>query len=220
MYQKIIQKIESLQLLNIAGERKAHLQGLINYINNKIESHQAVNLNFICTHNSRRSQFAQIWGRTLANYYGLPVNCFSGGIETTALNHRVAQSLLKSGFKIEKDKNEINPVYRIYFSDTSAPVEAFSKMYNDAANKSDLFAAIMVCDHADENCPLIPGAEFRFPLFYRDPKEYDNSTQEAEKYDACSEQIASELSYIFSKIYSKIKNIIDDSDAANYPKMK
>ena len=31
----------------------------------------------------------------------------------------------------------------------------------------------MVCDHADQNCPFIPGATARIPLRYKDPKEFD-----------------------------------------------
>lgn len=199
LYQKLNQKIEDLQFSRISDERKLHLQALINFVNNKIESGQTVNLNFICTHNSRRSQYAQVWGQTIANCLGLPIHCFSGGVEISAFNHRVAQSLLRSGFKIESESNETNPFYRIYSSDDLAPVVAFSKKYNDVANKTDLFAAIMVCDHAEENCPVIQGAEFRFSLYYRDPKEYDDTKLEAVKYDECSEMIASEIFYIFSE---------------------
>ena len=33
----------------------------------------------------------------------------------------------------------------------------------------------MTCDHADENCPLIPGAKTRIPLTYVDPKVADET---------------------------------------------
>jgi len=58
----------------------------------------------------------------------------------------------------------------------------------------------MTCDHADENCPFIPGTEQRIPVRYEDPKAFDNTPLEAEKYDERSVQIATEMFYVFSKI--------------------
>jgi arsenate reductase len=58
----------------------------------------------------------------------------------------------------------------------------------------------MTCDHADENCPLIPSSEKRISLQYEDPKRFDATPQEAEKYDERSLQIASEMFYIFKNI--------------------
>ena len=58
----------------------------------------------------------------------------------------------------------------------------------------------MTCSDADENCPFIPGAEKRIPLRYDDPKEFDDTPLEAQKYDERSRQIAAEMFYLFSKI--------------------
>jgi arsenate reductase len=80
------------------------------------------------------------------------------------------------------------------------PIKTYSKLYDDAANAISGFAAVMTCSHADENCPYIAGAEARIPLRYEDPKAFDNTPEEAEKYDAHSLQIASEMLYVFSKI--------------------
>ena len=44
----------------ISTDRKAVLQPLVDYIQQKINDNQAVNLNFICTHNSRRCHFLQV----------------------------------------------------------------------------------------------------------------------------------------------------------------
>jgi arsenate reductase len=58
----------------------------------------------------------------------------------------------------------------------------------------------MTCDHADENCPFIPGAEKRFPLRFEDPKAFDDSPQEKKMYSERSHQIAAELFYLFEKV--------------------
>jgi arsenate reductase len=58
----------------------------------------------------------------------------------------------------------------------------------------------MTCSHADENCPMIVGAEKRILMSYEDPKKYDNSSREAAMYAACSLQIACEMYHVFSAI--------------------
>lgn len=153
----------------------------------------AAQLNFICTHNSRRSHLAQIWAAVAAAYYGLDrIATFSGGTETTAFNPRAVDALERAGFRVERPDGA-NPRYRIYYSDALAPLECFSKTYNHPDNPQTRFAAIMTCSDADENCPFIPGAELRLPLTYQDPKEADDSPQEAERYDERTRQIGREL---------------------------
>lgn len=187
------------QKQSISEERKAVLQPLIAYIQSKIDQEEAVNLNFICTHNSRRSQFSQIWAQTAADYFGIPVSCYSGGVEVTAFNERAVASIKRSGFRVSS-KGESNPKYFVFNSDEGAPIIAFSKLFDDSANKAKNFAAVMTCAHAEENCPFIAGAEKRIAVRYEDPKAYDDTAQEAEMYDARSIQIASEMFYTFSKI--------------------
>ena len=58
----------------------------------------------------------------------------------------------------------------------------------------------MTCDHADENCPFIPGCDVRLPIRYEDPKAFDDTPLEAEKYDERSLQIANEMFYAFKNI--------------------
>ena len=61
----------------------------------------------------------------------------------------------------------------------------------------------MTCSHADGNCPFIAGAEKRIPITYEDPKLFDNTEQQAAKYEERSLQIATEMLYIFSQIKNK-----------------
>ena len=184
---------------NIPSTRKVWLTEIIEYIKSKIENNQEINLNFICTHNSRRSQLSQVWAKVASVYYGIEINSYSGGVEVTAFNERAIDSLVRSGFSILFE-NSINPKYEISYSENENPIIAFSKLFDDDFNKADYFAAIMTCSDADENCPHIPNAEKRIPLRYDDPKSYDDTPFELEKYDERSLQIASEMFYVFSQI--------------------
>lgn len=191
--------IEKARNQTISDERKEVLQHLVEYIQIKFDSNKDINLNFICTHNSRRSQFSQVWAQTAADYFGISAHCLSGGVEVTAFNERAISSLKRSGFKISS-KGDINPIYLIQNSDNGEPLSTFSKLFDDPINKVDKFAAVMTCSHADENCPFIPGTEKRIAVRYDDPKTFDDTSQEESKYDERSIQIASEMFYTFSKI--------------------
>lgn len=191
--------VEKARSLPIPEERKESLQVLIAYIQSKVDSGEEINLNFICTHNSRRSQFSQIWAQTAADYFYIPADCYSGGVEVTEFNERAVESIKRSGFRVTKKGSE-NPVYFIFHSDGAEPISAFSKLFDDPINKAQRFAAVMTCAHADENCPFIPGTEHRIPVRYEDPKKYDGTPEEISRYDERSLQIASEMFYVFSKI--------------------
>lgn len=204
LFEKVEKNIAVLRLDSITEERKKVLQSLVGYIQEKITSGQPVRLNFICTHNSRRSHLSQVWAQALATHYNIPnVICYSGGTEATALFPAAVQTLEEQGFMIVKLSNEKNPVYSIKFGPNSPPVVGFSKTYDHAFNPVSGFAAIMTCSQADAGCPFIAGAEKRIPITYEDPKEFDGTALQKQKYRERSTQIATELKYVFSEI--KIK---------------
>jgi len=184
----------------ISENREETLQTLVDYIQLKIDSKSTVKLHFICTHNSRRSQLAQIWAQTMAYHFGLEIYCFSGGVEVTAFNESAVKTLIWSGFEIQKNEIKDNPVYMVFYAKEKSPIRAFSKLVDDAINPSSGFAAIMTCTHADENCPVVHGAEMRIPVRYDDPKAFDDTPEEDQKYKECSKQIASEMYWVFSRI--------------------
>jgi arsenate reductase len=192
---------EALDLNDVSAERQAILRPLVDYIKAKTNSQQPINLTFICTHNSRRSHFGQVWAQVAAAYFGIEnVHSFSGGTEATACNPRTIAAFERTGLKVTKTTESENPVYEISFDASMAPVVAFSKVYDQAPNPSQGFAAIMTCDHAEANCPFIPGAERRLPIMYVDPKVSDDTPEEAATYDARCRQIATEMKWVFANI--------------------
>ena len=201
MFSQIKTQIKALKGYAPEENRLLVLQTLIDYIQEKKDEEEAINLNFICTHNSRRSHLSQIWAQTMASKFHVPkVNCYSGGTEATALFPKVAETLQNSGFEISRLSEGKNPVYAIKYGANDLPIIGFSKTYDAAFNPKSNFAAIMTCGHADENCPFIPGAEKRIPLTFEDPKAFDETPLQTEKYHERSLEIASQLYYVFSKI--------------------
>lgn len=201
MYSTILKTVEQFHFENISNDRKNILQPLIDYIQGKVNSKKPVNLNFICTHNSRRSHLAQVWAQFAAAYYNIPnINCYSGGTAETALFPKVIETLSNQGFQIFKITDSNNPIYAIKYDENSSPIIGFSKKYNDAFNPISNFAAILTCSQADDGCPFIAGAEKRIPITYEDPKISDDTTEQTEVYQQRSFQIATEMMYIFSQI--------------------
>ncbi|SDQ70837.1 arsenate-mycothiol transferase ArsC [Flagellimonas zhangzhouensis] len=193
--------ISNLDAQSISEDRKQTLAPLVEYIQDKMDKKESIRLNFICTHNSRRSHLSQIWAQTMAHYFGIKnVSCYSGGTEATALFPMVASTLANTGFEVNTLSEGKNPIYGIKFSENEHPVICFSKRMDDDFNPKSDFAAIMTCSQADEGCPFVPGAEKRIPITYEDPKAFDNSPQQAEKYSERSQQIAAEMFYVFSQI--------------------
>lgn len=186
---------------SIPEMRKLKLEEVAVYVSDLKKQGKAVDLTFICTHNSRRSHFSQIWSQTAAFYYGLDdITCYSGGTEATAFNIRAVKAIKRCGFQVSTDVIGENPVYVLKYSESAAEMEAFSKVYNDPYNPQFAYAAIMTCSDADENCPVVIGADKRFPITYTDPKQKDDTPEETADYDMRCKQIATEMFYIFSQV--------------------
>ncbi len=201
LFSEIENLIVELDFDSISPERKTVLQPLVDYIQKKTNEQEVVRLNLICTHNSRRSHLSQVWAQTAAAHYDIKnVFCYSGGTEATAMFPMVAKTLEKQGFEIKTIAEGSNPIYTIKYADNEHPIIGFSKTYDDDFNPQNEFVAIMTCSQADGGCPFIPGAEKRIPITFEDPKAFDNTPQQEEKYEERSLQIATEMFYVFSQI--------------------
>ncbi len=148
---------------------------------------------------------SQIWAATAAEYFQIPnVNSFSGGTEATAFNPNAVKAVERTGFKIEKKSNSENPLYLVSFSDDKEPLRCVSKVYGDPFNPQNGFAAIMTCSEADAGCPVVFGADARFPIRYDDPKEFDGTDLEELKYRERFEQIGTEMLFAFQLAHEKL----------------
>ncbi|WP_426092731.1 low molecular weight phosphatase family protein [Flavobacterium sp. DSR3-2] len=203
LFPEIEKVIGTLDFETITAARKIVLQPLIDFIQDKVTNKQEIRLNLICTHNSRRSHLSQVWAQTAAAHFNIKnVFCYSGGTEATALFPVVTKTLEQSGFKIKTIAAGNNPIYAIKYGENEHPIIGFSKTYDDDFNPQREFAAILTCSQADGGCPFIAGAEKRIPMTFEDPKAFDNTPQQAEKYKERSLQIATEMFYVFSQIKS------------------
>ena len=204
MYKNLAETIKGIiNVRTVNVERKTILQPLIDYVQQKANSGADINLNFICTHNARRSHLAQVWAQVASAYFNIPnVHCYSGGTEETALFPKVAEALINQGFHVFKIAETDNPVYAIKYGDNALPIIGFSKKYDSSFNPASAFVAIMTCSQVDGGCPFIAGAEKRITVTYEDPKILDGSSEQAKVYAERSLQIAREMFYVFSMIKS------------------
>lgn len=184
----------------LSEDRKKLLLRIAESIAKEYSVNEIVNLNFICTHNSRRSQLGQAWGFYAAHYFNLNIKSYSGGTEVTAFYRNTVKTLQKVGFTFQlEDFSHQNPKYQISFSGTKKSILGFSKLYNDPEN-GEPFMAITTCDSADKNCPFIPTASHRFHLPFIDPKHSDGTPNQEDVYLQTNRQIAAEIYAIFSQV--------------------
>lgn len=190
----------ALSKKDLTQQRSELLIRIAESIAKEYSINEAVNLNFICTHNSRRSQLGQAWSFFAAAYFNLNINAYSGGTEVTAFYRNTVKTLQKVGFLFQVvDFSHQNPKYQISFDGANKTILGFSKLYDDPENKNP-FMAITTCDSADENCPIIPSATHRFHLPFIDPKYSDGAEKQEEVYLQTNKQIAGEIYFIFSNV--------------------
>ncbi len=201
MFHQLQNTIDKLAVKEIASARKQTLQPLIKFIQQKIDKNLPIRINFVCTHNSRRSHLAQIWAQTMAYYFNINnVFCYSAGTEATAIFPMIIETLQNTGFHISGLSNNTNPIYAIKYAPDEPAIVGFSKTLKHLFNPTSEFAAVMTCSDADKECPIIEGAEQRIAVTYNDPKIFDNTSEQQQKYHERSVQIASEMYYVFSQI--------------------
>ncbi len=111
------------------------------------------NILVLCTGNSCRSQMAHGY---LAFFAKEKANIYSAGIETHGLNPRAVLVMKEDGIDISAHtSNNVNEYLNIAFD-----------------------YIITVCDHANENCPYIPGKAIRLHENFPDPAKAVGSEEE------------------------------------------
>ena len=124
------------------------------------------NVLVLCTGNSCRSQIAHGW----LNYFtGGTTQIYSAGIETHGVNPKAIATMAEEGIDIQKN--------------TSNHVDEYSDVHFDFI--------ITVCDHAAENCPIIPSKNaIRIHRNFSDPsKKAGSKTEILEAFRKTREEI-------------------------------
>lgn len=219
MFDQLKEKCKLLleQVDLIPTDRKLKLEQIVQFVVERLQNQQSIQLMYVCTHNSRRSHFGQIWAQVAADYFNVPlVQTFSGGTEATAFHSHAIQALREAGFEITAIENRDNPMYTVKFG-VDKEVNCLSKLYDDSVNPTHDFAAIMTCSEAEENCPFIPGAILRVATTYDDPKAFDGTPLQAEKYNERSNQIALECVYVFARVQELYADFLCDVKIQTIP---
>lgn len=112
-----------------------------------------LNVLVLCTGNSCRSQMAEGYLRLFAEG---ALNVYSAGIETHGLNPKAVAVMKEDGVDISMH--------------TSNHVDEYKDVSFDII--------LTVCDHAQENCPYIPGKAKRLHHNFPDPAKATGSESE------------------------------------------
>ena len=115
-----------------------------------------LNVLFLCTGNSCRSQMAEGWCRHLK---GDIINAYSAGIETHGLNPNAVAVMAEAGVDISKQ---------------------YSK-HLDQVKHIDFDYVVTVCGHANENCPMFPGKANVVHVGFGDPPTLAKAAQTEEE---------------------------------------
>ncbi len=189
-------RIEEFDL--IPEERKKELNKLAAYV--KYKETDPIDLVFICTHNSRRSIFGQVWAKIAAFHFGLTnVETHSAGTEETSIAGNVVYTFMSLGFDLVVEGEEENSRHFFIFDTRQNACVCSSKTLDHYSLPKEEFGAIMTCTSADEACPMVLGAELRVATPFEDPKASDGTSEAQQKYRATSNQIAREMLYVFHK---------------------
>lgn len=103
-----------------------------------------LNVLFLCTGNSCRSQMAEGWARHLKSDV---INAYSAGIETHGLNPNAVAVMKEAGVDISTHKSQL--------------LSEFDEVAFDVV--------VTVCGHAHETCPYFPGTAKVVHVGFPDP---------------------------------------------------
>lgn len=191
--------------LSIDDDRLLLLETIANYIVSELKQQKPVNLNYICSHNSRLSQLLNVWSCYASNYFNLnTVESLSGGTAVTYFHRNTIKTLQQAGFIFKLSEfSHHNPVYIIEYEDCRKPIKVYSKLYNNEFNTAP-FIAISTCSNVSENCSFISEASKNFQLTYNNPENFDNTLYTSEKYLETNKKIAGEIHFIFKSIVNAL----------------
>lgn len=185
----------------IEEDRKKLLMSMGGSFYEKLKKQERINLLFVCTHNSRRSQMAQALMQAASDYYHIVgIQPLSAGTKETAFHPYAIKALRSSGFLIKQVEAGSNPVYEVKLNANTAVGDMFSKALDHISVPVKDFVAVMVCDQADAECPFVPGADSRFSVHYEDPGKNDRHPDPLGFYKQTLRNIGREMMFLASSI--------------------
>jgi arsenate reductase len=127
-----------------------------------------LNILFLCTGNSCRSQMAEGWARALK---GDVIEAYSAGIETHGLNPNAVKVMAEAGVDISKQTSKnVNTLLDVPFD-----------------------FVVTVCGHANENCPFFPGDAKVVHVGFQDPPAMAKLVEGEEEKLACYRRVRDEI---------------------------
>lgn len=127
-----------------------------------------LNILFLCTGNSCRSQMAEGWAKHLK---ADEINAFSAGIETHGLNPDAVAVMAEAGVDIS--------------GQLSQHIDAFKDQPFDYV--------VTVCGHAHENCPWFPGRAKVIHVGFDDPPRLARRFKDKESRLDCYRKVRDEI---------------------------
>ncbi len=127
-----------------------------------------LNILFLCTGNSCRSQMAEGWCRHLK---GDVIEPYSAGIETHGLNPNAVQVMAEAGVDISGHKSQ----------------------HIDEFKDIQLDYVITVCGHANEHCPIFPGRTKVIYVGFDDPPKLAKEAKSEHEALDCYRRIRDEI---------------------------
>ena len=152
-----------------------------------------IQLLFVCTHNSRRSQLSE----ALAAHRWQEdsrITVRSCGTEQTACHPSTANALEDLGWEVQDQGNGRFQVQRDLTTRS-----LWSKTLDEVPRDLPI-VAMMTCAEADEACPAIVGAVARIPWRFPDPKIADGTPESRATYRTVAEAIARDLDALYHEL--------------------
>lgn len=201
--------------------RRAAAMKLSNAIVSRFRPGTTLPVIVVCTGNSRRSIMGAAFGNASATNEGLnDIRFYSGGTEPSSFNTRTVSTLRSVGFEIAETGELVtagavgiaNPIYLLSWGRSKQPVASvlgvkeFSKPYSHSENPQSGFIAVVVCDRADAQCPIVAGAVERISMPFADPKSADGTPSEAITYAASRDAIGTAMLFALSEARRRLES--------------
>lgn len=146
-----------------------------------------LNILFLCTGNSCRSQMAEGWTKHLK---GDTINAFSAGIETHGLNSHAVNVMAEAGVDISEQKSQ----------------------HIDAFKGQNFDYVITVCGHAHEHCPWFPGKARVVHAGFDDPPKMAQAFNDKEKKLDCYRKVRDKIKAYVMMLPENLTTIGEKND--------